>query len=71
MSTESEVRDLETLRIAAGFDANRTYPSLFQWLGYRKLVAEQLLHERDEQTLIELRTVYEAVNNTIKRIIGI
>ena len=42
MHTTSRIDMYENLQRAAGFDANRTYPALFQHLGYRKLLAEQM-----------------------------
>ena len=61
----------ENLHRAAGFDANRTYPALFQHLGYRKQIAEQLLHEIDREKIEQLEELYDRVNNEIKSIIGI
>ena len=61
----------EKLQRAAGFDANRTYPSLFQHLGYRKLLAEQLLRGGEHDKMEELEELYERVNAEIMLIIGI
>jgi hypothetical protein len=61
----------EKIRIASFFDANRTYPILFQHLGYRKAIAERLLRCTDD---IEKRSLFELfikVNEEIKLIIGI
>ena len=71
MGTAIDFDKLNNIRIAASFDANRTYPSLFQQLGYRKRVAEQMLRSVDENEHHELNEVYEYVNNTIKAIIGV
>lgn len=60
----------ENLKRAAGFDANRTYPSLFQHLGYRKLLAKQLLVESDEEKYKSLIELYNRINDEIKLIIG-
>ena len=57
---------LENLRRAAGFDANITYPILFQHLGYRKMIAEQLLKGGDLDKMNELGELYEYVNKEIK-----
>jgi len=72
METQSRIEYLVNLKCAAGFDANKTYPLLFQHLGYRKLIAEQLLMgafsiEQKEQ----LEELYNHVNSDIKLILGI
>jgi hypothetical protein len=61
----------ENLQRAAGFDANRTYPALFQHLGYRKLLAEQILRGGEHDKMKELEELYERVNSEIKLIIGL
>ncbi len=58
---------INNLRRAASFDAYRTYPVLFQHLGYRKFIAEKLL-ERDDP---DLRELYNHVTGEIKLILGI
>lgn len=62
---------IERLRIAANFDANNTYPMLFQLLGYRKLLAEQLLQNKDINLLKELEYSFDHVNNQIKKLLGL
>ena len=71
MSTTAASEFYENLRRASGFDANRTYPSLFQHLGYRKRIAEQLLREIDDDKTKLLTELYERVNCEIKLIIGL
>lgn len=71
MGTQMKIEKYENLKRAAGFDANRTYPALFQHLGYRKQIAEQLLREVDEEKLKALDEVYDHVNFEIKLIIGL
>ena len=70
-NTQARSELFENLHRAAGFDANRTYPALFQHLGYRKQIAEQLLHEFDHEKNKQLEELYDRVNNEIKLIIGI
>lgn len=69
MYTTSRMDMYENLRRAAGFDANRTYPILFQHLGYRKMIAEQLLRGGEINKMKELEELYERVNTEIKLII--
>lgn len=71
MYTTSRIEMLENLQRAAGFDANRTYPALFQHFGYRKLLAEQILRGGDIEKMKELEELYERVNAEIKLIIGL
>lgn len=71
METTDFVEFKDNLLRAAGFDANKTYPHLFQHLGYRKLIAEQLLHESDSLKIAELTEMYNRINNEIKLIIGV
>ena len=71
MKTNTMTEKIEKLRIAAFFDANRTYPALFQHLGYRKRLAEQILHEIDEQKINELNELFDRVESEIKMIIGL
>lgn len=61
----------QNIKRAAGFDIIRTYPSLFQHLGYRKRVAEELLHTTDETAIKLLEDVFENVNSKIKLILGL
>lgn len=46
-------------------------PSLFQLIGYRKRVAEQILTESDQENLIHLNLLFDEVQEKIKRLIGI
>ncbi|MFW6272436.1 MAG: hypothetical protein ACOC2U_01490 [bacterium] len=71
MYTTSRMDMHENLQRAAGFDANRTYPALFQHLGYRKLLAEQILRGGEIEKMKELEELYERVNTEIKLIIGL
>ena len=71
MSQAIDLEKLNNIRIAASFDANRTYPYLFQQLGYRRHVAEQMLRSVDENEHHELSELYEYVNNSIKKTIGL
>jgi hypothetical protein len=69
--TASRQDELENLRRAVGFDANNTYPALFQHLGYRKLIAEQLLRGGEINKMKELEELYKQVNIKIKLILGL
>lgn len=71
MYTTSKLEMYEDLQRAAGFDANKIYPALFQHLGYRKCVAEQILLGGDFNRMVELELLYENINKEIKLIIGI
>lgn len=57
------------LMVAAGFDSIRTYPSLFELLGYRKRLAEQILRSNTLEK--EYQEIYEYTNNQIKLLLGI
>jgi hypothetical protein len=61
----------ENLKHAIGFDANRSYPSLFQNLGYRRRIAEQLMNEINDERVKELTILYERINSEIKTILGL
>ena len=70
-ATESKTELYENLRRAAGFDANSTYPALFQHLGYRKRITEDLLREGDPEKIKYLTELYYRINQEIKLIIGL
>lgn len=71
MSTALRTDFIEKLQKAAGFEANRTYPLLFQHLGYRKAIAEQLLKRLNYEEQEELEEIFNRVNDEIKLIIGL
>lgn len=71
INTQNILDMRNNLKRAASFDANNTYPSLFQHLGYRKMIAELLLSGGDMETMKEYEEAYERINNQIKLIIGL
>lgn len=71
MNTVERERFQINLAMAASFDANNTYPSLFSLLGYRKAVAERMMKEPNPETLAVLYEQYEYVNNNIKQLLGL
>lgn len=71
MDKKSNVELYQNLQRACNFDANNTYPILFQHMGYRKRIAEQLLIEYDHDKLKLLTDLYDKVNNEIKLIMGL
>lgn len=72
MSETNSIIDMrQNLRRAAGFDADMTYPMLFQHLGYRKLLAEIILQGGEIEKMKEFEELYERVNAQIKLIIGV
>lgn len=68
---QSMEEKLNNLRIAAGFDANRTIPGLFQHMGYRQRVAQEILKCHDEAQIKQLEDLLEATNEIIKKILGL
>jgi len=70
-TTSSRIKFYEDLQRTAAFDANRTYPYLFQQLGYRKRIAEDLLHSNIEEYTKILTELYNQVNSEIKLILGL
>jgi len=71
MYTTSRMDKYNDLQRAVGFDANKICPILFQHLGYRKHVAEELLKGGEHDKMEALEELYEQVNNEIKLILGI
>lgn len=71
MESQSRFELQKELTCAAGFDANRTYHALYQHLGYRKAIAQQILQEINEDKLKDLFEMYQRINHEIKLIIGI
>lgn len=72
MSATSEKIDFyDNLNRAAGFDVNNIYPSLFQLLGYRKHIAEQLLRNREGENTKDLEELYNYTNDQIKLLLGL
>ena len=71
VTTTSNMDMYENLHRAAGFDANRSYPLLFQHLGYRKLLAEEILRGGELHRVEALEKAYEYINNEIKDILGL
>jgi hypothetical protein len=61
---------IEELSRAASFDAGNSYPQLFQLLGYRKRMAEMMLHIDYENTP-DIKEEYEYINNQIKKLLGL
>ena len=60
------------LRVAAGFDSERAAPSLFQFIGQRKLAAQQLIKTPpDSDTAIELEKMVIYCNENIKQILAL
>lgn len=68
-NTNIRIEFIEKLSIAASFEANNTYPYLFQLLGYRKLLAEQILRNNGKDEGLE--DLYNNVNDKIKLVIGL
>ena len=69
---KSQIDLYKELQIATSFDADKTYPSLFQHLGYRKHIAEQLLYgEYNEEHKESLMESYKYINNIIIEILGL
>jgi hypothetical protein len=67
----SKIKFYADLQRAAAFDANRAYPALFQHLGYRKKIAEDLLHANTDESNTILTELYNRVNSEIKLILGL
>ena len=61
----------DKLMIAAGFDSGRSYPSLFELLGYRKRLAEQILRSNSSEMEKKYQEVYEYTNDQIKALLGL
>lgn len=59
------------VQIAAGFDSNRVHPSLYQHMGYRKAIAEQILNDPNPEQQEQLEELFVRVTNEIKYILGI
>ena len=69
---QSIMEEKRKLDIAAGFEAERTAPLLFQILGHRKLAAQQLYKVvHDSPTGQELQRIIEYDNEKIKEILGL
>jgi hypothetical protein len=74
METQSMIELQEKLRIAAHFNTERTFPHLFQLLGYRQRLAQEMLKSGDlftpdrDNALVE---TWEYVNSNILKILGI
>ena len=74
MKSENIIELQEKLRISANFDIERSLPHLFQLLGYRQRLAQEMLKCSDlltpdrDNVLVE---TWEYVNNNILKILGI
>jgi len=70
--TAINVDFLKKLKVATILDANKVSPILFQLLGQRKMVAQQLLRSSGfDEKYKETIELYNYLNEQIKLVIGI
>ena len=68
---ESQVLLRMKMQEAAHFDANTVSPSLFQSLGYRQRLAQEVLLTTDDHYREVLMTLFEDSTLRIKLILGL
>ena len=68
---KSQTEQLLNLQRAAHLRADAISPSLFQFLGYRQMVAQQVLRETNDVRRNELMELYEYANKNIKTVLGL
>jgi predicted nucleic acid-binding OB-fold protein len=61
----------KNIKVAVSLDINNSIPQLFQLLGYRKRVAEEMLKNHNEEEFKALKDIFERVNNDIKLLLGL
>jgi hypothetical protein len=72
MSEAIDIDFLKRLEVATTLDANNVSPILFQLLGQRKMVAQQLLRSGgSDEKYRETIELYNYLNENIKQVIGL